>query len=336
MSPAINRPATEFEPVEHKYTLNGTTLLGMSTVAKIGGAEETWGIASAWGYRIGREGALEVMNDWGEPGREVSNEELYRELKSRGLTPWGQRDKAASRGTWVHDVFEALAQEKAMPDLSGIDDEHRGHAQALLKWFVDYRPIFTATEVQVTSERLGVAGRYDIEALLGAEQLVPLFEDHESVQAERVRAEADMKGSALCLIDLKTSKGVYPTTHFPQLSGYELARVEMGFPPTDAQFILNTHPDGTYDFVPSWSTPEDFEGYAAALRSIRRVEAGDPEERRRGRREDEVTAQLPARMKDVTIQGGDARMVKGLMYSMKKQGKLACAKGLWSVCPNAA
>ena len=76
---------------------------------------------------------------------------------------------------------------------------------------------------------------------------------------------------ALCLVDLKTSKDVYPEQHFPQLAGYELASVEMGFPPTDAQFVLNTKADGTYKFVRSTATADDFLNYLAAYRSIKRL-----------------------------------------------------------------
>lgn len=328
----IDRPDTQFEPEEHKYTLDDVELSGISTVAKVGGALGTWERASAWGFRIGYEGAYDVLH--GTPvglGPDLhSKDELRAELNKRRLTPWGKRDDAATRGTWVHDVLEALAQRGELPS-SFPNEETRGHARAVFAWYVKYRPSFLATEVQVTSRRLGVAGRYDIEANIDARKLVPLFEDYECYQRVLVEDDAIYEQDSRCLIDLKTSKGVYPETHFPQLSGYEICRQEMHFPPTRAQFILNTHPDGTFDFVPSWSTGEEFEGYLCAFRSIRSVESNDPEVRRRGRREEEVLALLvtPRRFKDINPKGMDQGRLKGLLMSMKKQGKITCEKGIW-------
>ncbi len=99
--------------------------------------------------------------------------------------------------------------------------------------------------------------------------------------------------AALLLVDLKTSKRVYPKSHFPQLAGYELASVEMGFPPTDAQFVLNTHPDGTYDFKRSWATPDDFIAFCDAMRAIKRLEDNDPEVIRKREVESSILANLP-------------------------------------------
>lgn len=331
----INRPPTDFEPEEHKYTLNGQELLGISTIAKVGGAEDTWPRASAWGFRIGYEGAYDVL--WGTAeglGPDVhSKDELRAELNKRRLTPWDKRDDAGDRGTWVHDVLEALAQRGQLPT-SFPSKETEGHARAVMAWYAEYRPAFIATEVQVTSERLGVAGRYDIEAFIDARKLVHLFDDYDCLQAWEIRemcAPGETLTDARCLIDLKTSKGVYPETHFPQLSGYELCRVEMGFPYTHVQFILNTHPDGTFDFVPSWSTAEEFEGYLAGLRAIRSVKANDPETRRRAKREEEVYLLLvsPHRFKDMSIPGLDRNALYGLLMSMKREGKLTCQKGVW-------
>lgn len=42
----------------------------------------------------------------------------------------------------------------------------------------------------------------------------------------------------------------------------------MGYTPTDAQYILNVHQDGTYDFERSIATPEHFLAYLSAQRAI--------------------------------------------------------------------
>jgi hypothetical protein len=270
----ITRPETGFDGASHTYSMKKwEEVLGVSTVAKVG-EDEAFGIASAWGFRVGYEGVHDLL----KPG--MTKDELRDRLKKRGLTPWSSKKKAADRGTWVHDVLEALATDGTLPDLSKAPEERKGHAQGVLKWFVDYRPEFVATEVQVSSEQHGFAGRYDIRCLIEGTRIGTKQPDNPK-WCVGCSADPDNmvdqpccgcnETQSLCLIDLKTSKGVYPTSHFPQLAGYELASVEMGFPQTAAQFVLNTHPDGTYDFVRSLATGEDFLAYLAAARAIRGI-----------------------------------------------------------------
>jgi hypothetical protein len=329
----ITRPATDFDGPSHTYTLEGEELLGVSTVAKIGGAESTWGVASAWGFRIGYEGAYEVLSQHarGIVTRQGSwpehSDNLRNELKARGLTPWSVRDKAADRGTFVHDILERLGQEGEVPSATEIDstysEEIRGHVRAVIAWYLDYRPTFVATEVQVTSKH-GFAGRYDLRCFIDL----------------HLRDELDLQQGdqrALCLVDLKTSKDVNPLTHVPQLSGYELASVEMGFPPTDAQFVLQTRPDGTYQFKQSWSTAEDFLAYLGALKAIRRIEANDPLRILRAKRERAILALLPGRSADMArtipeLAGMDARGIGFLMGGLRKRGLVQqVAGGVWEL-----
>jgi hypothetical protein len=256
---AIDRPEVDFDAVAHAYKLEGEGVLGVSTVAKMGGAEETWGIASSWGFRIGYEGALDVLRESAERMRgdlylvnlPKDPDELREALKREGLTPWSKRDKAAERGSWVHDVFEELAQNGTVPtDLSRFPEEVRGHVRSLLQWYLHFRPSFVATEVQVASREHRFAGRYDLRATIEARRLLPLIDPlRRDAQAERIRELAARGERALGLLDLKTSKGVYPTTHFPQLEGYEGAGVEMGFPATDFRAVVNTEADGTFRAV---------------------------------------------------------------------------------------
>jgi hypothetical protein len=119
----INRPATEFD-----------------------GA--AFGIGSAWGFRVGYEGAWEVY-DGDERADIPTPDDLRAELQRRGLTPWGTRDRAADRGNWAHDLLEGLATDgSSVKALEDVDGEYRGHGRAVLQWFLDYRPEFVATEVQ--------------------------------------------------------------------------------------------------------------------------------------------------------------------------------------------
>lgn len=328
----ITRPETDFHGASHSYYLDGEKLPGVSTVAKIGD-DEAWGIASAWGFRIGYEGVYDLI---GEASGYASKDALRAALQRAGSTPWATRDKAGDRGTWVHDVLEGLGQHGEV-NLDGVSPETQGHAKAVCEWYLDYRPEFDGLEVQVTSTQHRFSGRYDVRARISARRLVgldhpfkDLFEDHDSPQAERVRELAGLGLDALTLDDLKTSKRCYPTSHFPQLSGYDLASVEMGFAPTDAQFVLNTHPDGTYNFIPSWSSGQDFLDYLAAHNAIRRIKAADPEERRRERLEAEVISHLPAKFGEL---GEWLHMERGpligMLKNLKKRGLITQVRGTW-------
>ncbi len=348
MNPVVNRPETEFEPVEHVYQVEGEDVLGVSSVAKIGGAEESFSIGSAWGFRIGYEGAYDVLD--GTPYSVGGKDDLREELKKRGLTPWSKRDKAAERGTAVHDVLERLAQNTAdIPSHSEIEampEGERGHVRSLLCWYLHYRPSFVATEVQVASRDHRFAGRYDIRARINARRLLPCIDPlRDDAQAERIREIAagldEGAYSALGLIDLKTSKRIYPETHFPQLEGYEGGSVEMGFPATDFRAVLNTNEDGSFDpvrdFAISWSTYDDFLAFAEALRAIRRINAASPEVKREKVRDEALIANLPARSSELValglpeLAGMDSRSVGYALGRLRKKGRVSQVGQVWEV-----
>jgi hypothetical protein len=246
----IRRPPVIYDDKKHTYHLEGVKLDGVSTISKVGD-DEVWGVASAWAFRIGYEGAVEVYNDTGEwfPWKP---DEMREKLKQLRKTPWHKTTESQDRGTNIHDALEHLAQHSEVPILDQYPEEQRGYIQALCRWYIDYRPSFEATEVQVVSTKHKFAGRYDLRAII---------------------TERNPEGDEprLVLIDLKTSKRVYPTTQFAQLAGYELASVEMGFPRTDAQYVLNCKADGDYLFERSCATADDFLAYLAAHRAIQRI-----------------------------------------------------------------
>lgn len=332
---SINRPKVNYEDSSHTYTFeDGEKVLGVSTIAKIGGAEDAFSIASAWGFRIGYEGAHERL----KPA--MSKDELRDELKQAGLTPWSKRDKAADRGNWVHDTLEALAQDNIVPELPEFSEEVRGHVQSLLRWYLTFRPQFVATEVQVTSEAHRFAGRYDLRALVDAKALLqcidPCRTDAQALQIRKLAAEGKQ---ALGLIDLKTSKRIYPNTHFPQLEGYEGAGVEMGFPATDFRAVVNTHEDGSFDpstdFAVSWSEYDDFLAYLGALRAIRRIADHDPEVIRERAQQDVLLSCLPSTSRQIAdmqipeLEGLGAREIGRTLGKMRRKGQVSQVDGVW-------
>jgi hypothetical protein len=274
---AIDRPEVVCDD-EHRYTLDGERVVGVSTVAKV---VQNPAPLIAWAFKLGREG---------EPHQ----------------TPWNTRQQAADRGNAVHDALERLAQDDRVPNPADYPPEERGHVESLLRWYLWARPEFEAVEVVVGSRKHRFAGRYDIRCRIPWAKLgVPVG----GVGPQTVGMEPLGPGArALVMVDLKTSKGVYPDSHFPQLAGYEIASVEMGFAPTDAQYVLRTSPDGAFklepddaardlgQFVRSWATPDTFLAYLDVYRAVEALKADDPREaaREARRREREVRAQANA------------------------------------------
>ncbi len=86
----IKRPDVVFNEKNHTYTLDGHKLDGVSSVAKVGD-DNVWSIAAAWAFRIGYEGAYDVLQvpNWWETD-DLSKDDLREELKKRGLTPFTQ------------------------------------------------------------------------------------------------------------------------------------------------------------------------------------------------------------------------------------------------------
>ncbi len=82
----------------------------------------------------------------------------------------------------------------------------------------------------------------------------PTFEESESIVGSAEHGYAGTCDTALvfhdgdlgrCVVDYKTSKAVYPSSHFRQIAAYSRGRREAGMPPADRHGILLIYADGT-------------------------------------------------------------------------------------------
>lgn len=326
MSATIDRPDIGYDDDRHAYTIDGEPVVGVSTVAKVCADPAP---LIGWAFRLGRDGADTVWRERTARGMdEPSPEDIEAELSRRDLTPDATRRLAAIRGNAVHDALEALAQHGTVPDPDDYPHEAAEHVRALLRWYLELRPSFDAVEVIVGSREHGFAGRYDIRAHVATDRLAAAGVDTSDIDGDR----------ALCLIDLKTSRGVYPTEHFPQLAGYELASRAMGYPPTDAQLVLCTtpsrRPPRAFQLVRSWAQPEDFLAYLAAFRAKVGIEWRDPAAVRRRELDAAIIDALGevewARSADIAAMvDADGRAVAGRLRSLKGRGLVLGSAGEW-------
>lgn len=220
---------------------------------------------SWWGMTTGAQGARELVAR-GYDLAGMSDTELADALKAEKLTVRDTMGAAADRGTAVHKALEDYATEGTVPNVAEFPEAQRGYVRGLAKFFLTYSPVLLATEVQVLSVEHSFAGTFDLEALVAGRV--------EENAKGRVVFTPDPDAQTFTLVDLKTSKWVYPASHFAQLEGYEAARVENGRPPTDARAVLWVTAEGHMELVPSTFTAADF---LALKASAEVVERGDRE-----------------------------------------------------------
>lgn len=163
-------------------------------------------------------------------------------LKQLGLDHQSQTGQAAGRGVDVHAVWENWNERGQIPNAADYPEDRRGYIRAMSKFIVEHRPQCHESEMVVGSAVHGFAGRLDTVVVLSLDE-------------------------GLSMVDLKTSKDVYPSSHFPQLAGYELARRECGLDPTTRQGILRLGADGSYELRWSDAEAEDFLCLLRAWRS---------------------------------------------------------------------
>jgi hypothetical protein len=178
-----------------------------------------------------------------EPANEVNTVQLLTKGK---LTVNHVRDRAGVRGTSTHDAMEVITETGIRPVPELYPEEQRGYVAGLVAFFDDLSAFQTlGSEIGVGSCEYLFAGRYDWRAHIEGELITD------------VRRGTRSRFDCSCILDLKTSKGVY-ASHFLQLEAYEGASVEGGYDATEERLVLHVTDDGGYEVVRSTATYADF------------------------------------------------------------------------------
>jgi hypothetical protein len=215
-----------------------------------------------WGMKIGVAGVLELVAKHGLKPEFSSVEEIVGIpgqpglLTAHKLTVNHVRDEAGDRGTTVHDAFEAWALDGTRPNPADYNAEQEGYVRGLLAFLNDAQIEPTRTETIVGSLENRFAGRYDLEATVGECELVTFLDEKKEIEKRSVVAAGEH------LLDLKTSGSVYPEM-FLQLEGYEGARIECGYEPTNGRAVIRVTSDGRYEFRVS---PSKYDAFLAIKR----------------------------------------------------------------------
>lgn len=229
----MSRPVIELDE-KHIYRVNGeifpsVTQVISSTVPR----DLTW-----WGMRVGVAGVaiLFERGKWHRKLRLNDVDDVIQLLIWEKLTTNHIYESRGESGITIHKAMEDWGREEKIPDPEEFPDYDRARVAGLARFILETKPQFIDQEVKTASLTYKYAGTYDARLIFGA---------------------GEYQGKH-CLLDLKTSKYVYPESHFPQLEAYEFAEQECEQEPTDCRLVLHLPEDGDWTLTPSCDTIDDF------------------------------------------------------------------------------
>ncbi len=268
------------EPREYQIALPGHSVDHLDTWVTVPSVTHILDVLNKpltyYGYRVGlaavtylwqntEETDLRDILFKGNPDRIISKDDtMLAELASAHRRDPNRLVKGASdRGTSVHTAFDQWAIDGTVPDPQFFPEEERLYVQGLVNFLTDAKLEPVASEVTVGSKSDGYAGRYDLLAYYGGEEVCT------HLTPKKGKREALEPG--LYLFDLKTSSGVYPGSHFRQLAAYAKASVECGYDEPDDCAVINVQKDGRYQVKVSNATYEDFDVVHQVWKSDQRL-----------------------------------------------------------------
>jgi hypothetical protein len=250
---------SDWEQDEVRYT----DWVEVPSVTTVLGVLDKSGALTWWGQGIGVEGALELARrgiivygdgHWTDSyNGVVDKDDVVKFLTQEKLTVNHVKDKAADRGTSVHNVFETWCKDTSFrPTPDVYPENEQGYVTGLLKFLNDLGDVDDVeAEIMVGSLVHGFAGRFDARLTIpSAREMVVKCYPKRKPKVQEVSA-------GRWLLDVKTSKSVYDT-HALQLAAYELASVECGYGPTDYRAVIHLTADGQYELVQTKAGAADF------------------------------------------------------------------------------
>jgi len=203
---------------------NGEPLPGVTTVIGIMDKPALiW-----WGYQQGLENHDRFAN---EIVKILKNEHPCQAIEkalnfAKDFEPsrlYDKRDKAADAGTLAHSLVEAHLKKTEKPSLDGlpkeITDKAKGCFDAFLEWERAHKFELVESERSLVSETYGYGGTIDIGAILGD----------------------------LCILDIKTSKGIYIGMKVQVAAYFELWNENYPDKQVKTSHILRLGANGEFD-----------------------------------------------------------------------------------------
>jgi len=231
-----------FDEARHRFTINDKSVFP-SVTAAIGVIDKSrpliyWAVGLTKDFLLGNLQAL-IDDTKGDKIASLIEEAV----KQHSI----KKQQAADIGTQVHDWVEKFIKAKTKKDWPEIPKEPQVYngISAFLKWVDEYEVKFISSEKHIYSKKYKYAGIMDAEAIIKRK---------------------------LCVIDFKTSKGIYPEMFF-QVAAYQAAAEEESGKEYSgnkwlARFDKETGEFEAHEFA---EQDKDFEAFLAALKLKRRL-----------------------------------------------------------------
>lgn len=246
-----------FNPKTHRYYLDGKQMTGVTTILGVIAKPQliSWASNQAVDYIKDNyaKAVAEKIEEAKSAGKKIDVFEItniyndsFTPLLDEARTAYAKkRDKAADLGTAVHEEIEQYIKCR----MHGIDffsdNEQVNHFKA---WAEKYDVEFIASEEQVYSEKLFVAGTYDFACIIDGRKY---------------------------LGDLKTANGLYPE-YFYQCAAYRMMAEEMGQTDFAGSILVRIGRDGKFnedeDVIISYGYEEEKQAFLSALTLYRVTE----------------------------------------------------------------
>lgn len=220
----------EFNPATHRYYLDGVAMTGVTTILGV--------IAKPQLIKWASDQAVEYIREHIE--RVIDPVDCDLLLEEARVAYAMKRDKAADLGTAVHAEVEEYIKCKIAGIDWGTDNEQVNH---FIAWADKHNVQFIASEEQVYSKELFVAGTYDFACIIDGRKY---------------------------LGDLKTANGLYPE-YFYQCAAYRMMCEEMGQTDFKGSILVRIGRDGKFDEDQDVIISESYEDEKEAFLSAHKL-----------------------------------------------------------------
>jgi len=229
-----------FNEAKHTYTIDNKIIQGVTGVCGVINKPAL----VPWAAKVGHDFLLANF----EPGRPYDEIEIADLAADMKVAHRKQTNKAATIGTMAHNYIEGAIKYK----LGVWDNKPKKPANkqalnainAYAEFAKHYEIEYHASEPKVYSKLYGYAGTLDIDATINGKR---------------------------CIVDLKTSNGIYPEMWL-QTAAYQQARQEELGIKYDERWILRIGKDGEFETKVSVQFDQDIEAFVAALTLRKRLQ----------------------------------------------------------------
>lgn len=236
----------KFEEGRHRFTVNGKSILSVTAGTSIIDKSRPliyWAVGLTKDFLM--ENLSNLIND-------KKGDKIVALIEEASKQHSIRKQKAADIGTQVHDWVEKFIKAKTKEDYPEIPKDANVYngVSAFLKWVDEDKVKFISSEKHIYSKKYNYAGIMDAEAVIGGK---------------------------MCVVDFKTSKGIYPEFRF-QVAAYQNAVEEETGKKYAGDKVLARFgkEDGEFEVHPYGDHDKDFKGFLNALNLRRRLKEITP------------------------------------------------------------